>query len=99
MSQYVYIIKCGQSRYYKIGRAADYQQRLQDLQVGNPEELKFEYVIETDDAQGLENDLHDMLYESHVRGEWYVLRKRELMILHSLFRRRRLSVVLENIEL
>jgi hypothetical protein len=68
---YVYIIGSNDYDYKKIGVATHVFQRMSDLQVGNPFDLRLEAVISQDNAFLLERILHKRFKEFNVRGEWY----------------------------
>lgn len=55
----------------KIGLASDPAVRLADLQVGSPVRLVLRGSHMTDDADGLERELHDKYADLRSRGEWF----------------------------
>jgi hypothetical protein len=63
---------------YKIGKAENVRRRLDQLQTGNPGNLKVMHVIETDDISWLEGFLHNSLSRKRCNGEWFRLDKKEL---------------------
>lgn len=69
----VYVIRCNE--FYKIGRASNPLQRLGDLQIGCPYELRLVQVFYTSlaGAAALEAELHERYAEYRVRGEWFAL--------------------------
>jgi len=67
LSQQVYFISDGQ--YVKIGLAKDSYQRLKQLQVANPKDLKLIGVCYG--TIRFEKELHRRFESSHVRGEWF----------------------------
>ncbi|HHF3026173.1 TPA: GIY-YIG nuclease family protein [Vibrio diabolicus] len=78
--RYLYIIRCGRSKYYKIGVTNDLEKRLATHQTGCPYELKLICYFEADldDYLGkeiayLESFLHNNYSEFRVRGEWFEL--------------------------
>ncbi|WP_330472583.1 GIY-YIG nuclease family protein [Vibrio harveyi] len=78
--RYLYIIRCGRSKYYKIGVTNDLEKRLATHQTGCPYELKIVCYFEADlsDFLGkeiayLESFLHNNYAKLHVRGEWFEL--------------------------
>lgn len=72
---YVYFIKTrDNAQLIKIGKAADVQKRLGQLQTGNASQLKLMGTIECSsemEALELERKLHEMFKDLRVRGEWF----------------------------
>lgn len=69
-ASYIYLIEClGPDRFFKIGFAANPQQRLKELQIGSPYELKI--ILEFPGGFVKEQELHDFYKNSLVRGEWF----------------------------
>jgi len=74
--EFVYFIRQSASDYVKIGIADDLDQRLSQLQVGNPVPLIVEryLVMNTKvEAEQLEKALHRLFYMKRVQGEWFLL--------------------------
>ncbi len=78
--RYLYIIRCGRSKFYKIGVTNDLEKRLATHQTGCPYELKIICYFEADlsDFLGreityLESFLHRNYDDFRVRGEWFEL--------------------------
>lgn len=76
--RFLYILRHGESDYYKIGISNKVDKRIDTLQTGNPVELKFIACYESDfsDFLGreityLENFLHKNFADKRVRGEWF----------------------------
>ena len=73
MKSYVYAIQ-DEHRFVKIGKANNVNDRLRDLQVGNPEELRLVGIIECQNeshAIRLEKFLHTEYANYRYRGEWF----------------------------
>ena len=66
----LYFIKSG--NYVKIGYTRSIKDRLNQLQSGNPNELKLIFLL--DDAKDLEIPLHKFFKgkNKHQRGEWFI---------------------------
>lgn len=77
-SSYVYLIECVGSDFYKIGYAANPEQRLKELQIGCPYELNIANTF----PGGLleEKELHARYTNSAVRGEWFQINKDSLEV-------------------
>lgn len=73
MSDYLYLIKAGDTQYYKIGVTSDKTRRLSKLQSGSPFELKYVICTKKENAKSLEQAIHNELDVHHVRGEWFEL--------------------------
>lgn len=64
----IYAIKCG--KWVKFGKANSVDQRLRDLQIGNPYKLKM--LMSADWPDEFEGHIHRFL-EAHLhRGEWFI---------------------------
>lgn len=61
------------SRFYKIGKAADVDRRLTELDAGTPHKLELVTTIESDDPETVEHRLHRIFRMSQVSGEWFKL--------------------------
>ena len=79
----MYIIRSGE--FYKIGMTrVDVRKRIATLQTGSPQLLEIVKVIETDDPEALERDLHRMLGHKRGEGEWFKLDAEDLRVLKRL---------------
>ena len=70
--QYVYLIRCGDD-FFKIGIATDPQDRLKQLQTGNPETLWLVKYFSFDNARLIEETLHNTFSAFRTNGEWFKL--------------------------
>ena len=69
---YVYIIQNGETDIYKIGlTSGNPEDRLNQMQVGNPELLTLAHYIECKDMGKVEDGFHSHFARTHYRGEWY----------------------------
>jgi hypothetical protein len=75
--QYLYLIKCQQ--YYKIGVAADVEQRLAQLSTGNPFPLEVLAVYGFANAEPVEHAIHQRFANARVRGEWFELGENDVL--------------------
>lgn len=76
---YVYFIRAG--IYTKIGVAKNVKRRLDQIQTGNPVELKLECAIKMPNmisAFDLESKLHLAFMSKHKHGEWYFLKNAQI---------------------
>ena len=67
----VYAIQIKNQNLFKVGYAANPEQRLRELQVGNPFDLILYRRIETFFALEVEKAIHALLSGYEVRGEWF----------------------------
>ena len=65
----IYFIQAGDNGAVKIGFAKDVKKRFRELQTGNHETLKL--LKEIAGEEELEQEIHSLVKQFHVRGEWY----------------------------
>jgi len=70
---YVYLLKHGSRREYKIGRTYNPLRREGEIAIELPEKLKPIHYIETDDPSGIENYWHTRFSKKRKEGEWFAL--------------------------
>ena len=68
-SKYIYFVSDG--TYCKIGYTKDVESRMTYLQIASSKKLKLLYSFKTFDYSNIENQLHAILKNYHVTGEWY----------------------------
>ena len=66
----IYFIGSLESGTVKIGKSNNPEKRLAELQIGNPHKLVL-YGIITNVSQELENRLHQLFGDLHIKGEWF----------------------------
>jgi len=75
---FVYFIQDERNSFFKIGSTTDSAElRLQQLQVGNPRELRVFGAIECDDPVEKEKEIQDIWDSKCVRGEWFDFSERQ----------------------
>lgn len=67
----VYLLESG--AHYKIGHALKVKDRLADLAVGNPVEIRVVHTLPTSEPRKLEAFFHERWKAKRVRGEWFAL--------------------------
>jgi hypothetical protein len=67
--EFVYFVTTDVSRLTKIGRAQNVETRLKAIQTGNHEPLSLLGVLAG--GKELEREIHAMLADTRVRGEWF----------------------------
>jgi hypothetical protein len=72
-SGYVYLVKHGSRREYKIGATDNPLRRHGEVAFELPEKVTPVHTIETDDPYGVERYWHHRFREKHKNGEWYQL--------------------------
>jgi hypothetical protein len=70
---YVYLLKHGRRREYKIGRTRNPLRRVGELAFELPEESEPIHYIKTDDPTGIETYWHARFRTKCKRGEWFAL--------------------------
>ena len=70
---YVYLLKHGSRREYKIGRTNNPLRREGELGIQLPERLQPVHYIETDDPAGIESYWHTRFASKRKEGEWFAL--------------------------
>lgn len=74
---YVYIVRCNE--FYKVGIAHEIKARLSSLQIGNPYKVELMYAFRCNYPRQIEQAIHEMLEDNHIRGEWFELDTDALM--------------------
>lgn len=80
---YVYLLKSA-SGYYKIGYTDNPTNRMAVFKTKLPFEVEFEALIQTEDMNELEDELHTLYKDKHVNGEWFALTPEDVEYIKSL---------------
>lgn len=78
----VYILEC--RGFYKIGKTADLNTRLKNVQTTNPFDVQVAHAIFTENHSQVESALHELFAESRTTGEWFNLGLRDLARIRSM---------------
>ncbi len=70
---YVYLLKHGTRREYKIGRTNNPLRREGELGIQLPEKLQPVHYVKTDDPSGVERYWHTRFADKRKEGEWFAL--------------------------
>lgn len=73
VSGYVYLLKHGSRREYKIGRTNNRLRREGEIGIQLPEKISPIHYIETDDPPGIEAYWHTRFASKRKEGEWFAL--------------------------
>jgi len=75
MCNFIYIIRQGNSRIFKIGVSKNPTQRCKSLQTGNPHGLKVIFTVPCNgvSAYQAESLIHNHLKTEKVKGEWFII--------------------------
>lgn len=83
---HVYVVKCGDMPYYKIGvTQSNVSARVAALQTGCPFKLTLVEVFWSYNAADLERTIQEAFKDNWIRGEWYLFDKLRLETLLGLF--------------
>ncbi len=75
---YVYLLKHGSRREYKIGRTNNPIRREGEMGIQLPEKLEPIHYIKTDDPSGIENYWHSRFASKRKEGEWFALTAQDI---------------------
>ena len=75
---YVYLLRHGNRREYKIGRTTNPLRREGAVAVELPEKVQPIHVIPTDDPSGIESYWHNRFAKKRKNGEWFELDRHEV---------------------
>jgi len=70
---YVYLLKHGSHREYKIGRTNNRLRREGEIAIELPQKIEPIHVIETDDPSGVEAYWHRRFAQKRLKHEWFAL--------------------------
>jgi Meiotically up-regulated gene 113 len=88
-SNCIYLVKC--ERYYKIGVAANLNNRLSTMRNDNPFDIELIDSVFTNDFAAIEVKLHNRFAAQLHRNEWYLLSKDDVEGILELFQAIRLK--------
>lgn len=70
---YVYLIRCSENNFYKIGISKNVKTRLKQIQTTAPDNVFIVYEYESSYAAKIEKALHNFLKPYHRNNEWFEL--------------------------
>lgn len=74
--RYVYVMKC--EDFYKIGIASRLDDRLNQIQTGNPFQVSIVFGLKHKKADEIETKLHEIFLTKRVKREWFALEAKDL---------------------
>jgi hypothetical protein len=77
---FVYLIRYGNSNFYKIGMSKKPLERIKQIQSAIPEVLTLLRSIETLDMTALEAYFHEMFSRNRVRSEWFEMTNSDISL-------------------
>lgn len=77
---FVYLIRYGNSNFYKIGMSKKPLERIKQLQSAIPEVLTLLHTIETSDMTSLEAYFHEAFSGNRVRSEWFEMTNSDISL-------------------
>ncbi|KKM98532.1 hypothetical protein LCGC14_1156890 [marine sediment metagenome] len=74
---HVYIMRCKDMPYYKLGQAEDVEKRLSAVQCGCPFKLEVVFWAQVGSPNKIETALHKKYQYQRMQGEWYLLPRKD----------------------
>ena len=75
----VYLLRLGDTDYFKVGMTTNIDGRLAALQTATPFDLRLIAVADQQDAYAVEHDIHSALAVYRVRNEWFQCEQAEIL--------------------
>ncbi len=70
---YIYLIRCSENSFYKIGISKNVEQRLKQIQTSSPDKVYLVHKYESSYASKIERALHNFYKSYHRNNEWFEL--------------------------
>ncbi len=70
---FIYLIRCEENSYYKIGITKNIQKRIKEIQTGTPDKIYLIDSYESEYARQIEIALHNFFKSEHRNNEWFEL--------------------------
>lgn len=70
---YVYLIRCSENNFYKIGISKNVETRLKQIQTTSPDKVFIVYKYKSIYASKIEKALHNFFKSYHKNNEWFEL--------------------------
>lgn len=70
---YVYLIRCSDNNFYKIGISKNVKTRLKQIQTTSPDNVFIVHTYESKYAFKIEKALHNFFKSYHKNNEWFEL--------------------------
>ncbi len=83
-TDFVYLIRMGRTKMYKIGISNDPEKRLDSLQTASPYKLKLLNIFPADNATAAEEKLHAVFHGQRKEGEWFSLTDEQRAVIEAI---------------
>lgn len=83
-TDFVYLIRMGRTKMYKIGISNDPEKRLDRLQTASPYKLKLLNIFPADNATAAEEKLHAVFHGQRKEGEWFSLTDEQRAVIEAI---------------
>lgn len=70
---FVYLIRCEENNYYKIGITKNIERRIKQIQTGTPDKIYLVEKYESEHSSKIEKALHNFFSPYHRNNEWFEL--------------------------
>jgi hypothetical protein len=70
---FIYLIRCSENSYYKIGITKNIERRLKQIQTSSPDHIYLVEKYESPYASKIEKALHNFFKSYHRNNEWFEL--------------------------
>jgi hypothetical protein len=70
---FIYLIRCSENSYYKIGITKNIERRLKQIQTSSPDKVYLVEKYESNYATTIEKALHNFFKAYHRNNEWFEL--------------------------
>ncbi len=76
---YIYLIRCVENNFYKIGISKNIERRLKQIQTSSPDKIYLVHKYQSQHASKIEKALHSFFKAYHRNNEWFELSLSEEM--------------------
>lgn len=74
---HIYVMRCENLPYYKIGQALNLEERITQIRVGCPFRVEIAFWAQVENPNKIEKKLHDKYQYQKMQGEWYLLPRKD----------------------
>jgi hypothetical protein len=76
---YIYLIRCSENNFYKIGISKNVERRLKQIQTSSPNKIYLIHKYQSQYASKIEKAMHNFFKVYHRNNEWFELSLSEEM--------------------